>query len=112
MGKPVLNTELILEAPNRIADGVGGYAVAWMPVGTHWAEVRTNSAGERVAGGRSTPDTSHRITIRSAPTDSPRFPKADCRFRSGGRVFSIRGIAPAGSREQYLTCWAEEGAYA
>lgn len=109
MRKPTLNTELVLEAPNRIADGGGGYSVAWTPVGTLWAELQPRSAREQVSGGRETTEVTHKITIRTAPANSPRRPSADCRFRSGGRVFEITGVAPLDGRNQFLTCWAVEG---
>lgn len=112
MRRPVLNTELVLEAPREIADGGGGFNVAWAPVGTLWAEIRPSSAREKVLGARTTSRVTHRIVIRSAPEGSPRRPRPDCRFRSGARVFAIRGIAPAGVRGEYLTCWAEEGMFA
>ncbi len=112
MVKPVLNSELVLETPRQISDGGGGFTVIWAPVGTIWAEVRPSSAREKVLGERAASAVTHRIVIRNAPLDSPRRPRPDCRFRSGNRVFSIRGLAPAGTRGEYLTCWAEEGVFA
>lgn len=109
---PLLNTELVLEAPERVADGGGGFAVEWATLGTVWAEVASVSARERVHGGRETSTVTHRITIRNAPASSPRRPRADCRFRSGERLFAIRGVAPMDRRAKYLTCWAEEGPFA
>lgn len=109
MARPILNTELILEAPKRIADGGGGHQIVWSPVGTLWAEIRPGTARERLVGGREVSEISHRITIRAAPVSSPRRPTPDCRFRSGVRIFAIRGVAEADPRGQYLTCWAEEG---
>lgn len=109
MQKPVMNTELVLEAPQRLTDGGGGYATVWKPVGTLWAEIKSSSARERVAGGRAVSEVSHQITIRGAPEGSPRRPSPDCRFRSGGRVFEIRGVASTDVRGRYLTCWAQEG---
>lgn len=112
MAKPVLNTELVLEAPRQISDGGGGYRSVWSPIGTLWADVRPRSARETAVGVRSMSEVTHRIVVRAAPDDSPRRPTPDCRFRSGGRVFAIRGVAPQDGRGQYLTCWAEEGLFA
>lgn len=112
MGKPVMNTELVLEQPQKIADGGGGYQTVWAPIGTLWAEVRARSAREAAIGGRASAEVTHKIVLRSAPVGSPRRPTPDCRFRSGARVFSIRGIAPEGIREEFMTCWAEEGMHA
>lgn len=105
---PTLNTELVLETPQRMPDSGGGFAVDWQPVGTHWAEVASVRAGERTAGEREVATVTYRITIRNAPPESPRRPRAECRFRSGDRIFAIRGVAPADRRDKYLTCWAVE----
>ena len=112
MANPVMNTELVLEAPRQIADGGGGFRTIWSPIGTLWGEVKPSSARETAIGARAASEITHRIVIRSAPEGSPRRPTSDCRFRSGGRVFAIRGVAPTGVQEQFLTCWAEEGLYA
>ncbi len=109
---PILNTELVLEAPERIGDGGGGFSVEWQPVGTLWAEVASIRAGERQAGEREVATVTYRITVRNAPPESPRRPRAECRFRSGQRIFAIRGVAPADRRDKYLTCWAVEDALA
>lgn len=106
-----MNTELVLEAPNRITDSGGGHDVVWTPVGTLWAEMEAVSARESVAGGREASRVTHRITLRSAPRTSPRRPTAECRFRQGDRVFAIRGVADADAQRRFLTCWAEEGPY-
>lgn len=105
---PILNTELVLEQPQRIADGGGGFETEWQPIGTIWAEVDSVRAGERLAGERDVTSATHRITIRNAPPGSPRRPRATCRFRSGDRTFAIRGVAPADLRGKYLTCWVVE----
>ncbi len=112
MAKPVLNTELVLEVPLQISDGGGGFRTVWSPVGTLWADVTARSARESAVAARSLSEVTHRIVIRAAPEGSPRRPTPDCRFRAGGRVFAIRGVAPLDGRGQYLTCWAEEGLFA
>lgn len=108
MQKPTLNTELVLETPKQIADGGGGYETIWQPIGTLWAEISSSSARERMVGGRPVSEISHEIIVRGAPEGSPRRPSPDCRFRSGGRVFHIRGVASKDVRGRYVTCWAEE----
>ncbi len=109
---PVLNTELVLEAPVEVADGGGGASLEWQALGTVWAEIARVSAREGVAGGRDASTVTHRITMRNAPPGSPRRPRADCRFRRGERVFAIRGVAPMDRRAAYLTVWAAEGPFA
>jgi SPP1 family predicted phage head-tail adaptor len=109
---PRLSTRLTLEAPQRVADGGGGWQVVWQPLGTLWADLRPSSARERVSGERETSRVTHRITVRSAPEGSDRRPTAEQRFRKGGRIFAIRGVAEADDRGAYLTCWVEEGPFA
>lgn len=111
MQKPAMNTELILEEQQRVADGGGGYEIVWTPIGTLWAEVKSASARERLIGGREARELSHQIVVRGAPEGSPRRPTVQRRFRSGSRVFQIRGVAEADPRGRYLTCWTEEAVY-
>ena len=108
---PVLNTELVLEQPVRALDTGGGAEIVWAELGTLWAEIEAVSAREGLSGGRSASRVSHRVTVRSAPIGSPRRPNADCRFRSGSRIFAIQGVAEADTRQKYLTCWVEEGPF-
>jgi len=49
---PLLNTELVLEAPVEVADGGGGVAVEWEALGTIWAEIAVIRGREDVVGGR------------------------------------------------------------
>lgn len=110
MRTPRLATRLTLEAPQRVADGGGGWQVTWNALGNHWAEIRPSSGRERVAGVRESARVTHRITIRAYGEGDDRRPAPDQRFRRGGRIFTIRGVAETGMRGDYLTCWAEEGA--
>lgn len=112
MQQPVFNAALVLEAPRRITDSGGGIEIVWGPIGRIWAELRSVSAREIEAGGRQTSRVTHRVTLRAAPVASPRRPSTDCRFRMGKRIFAIRGVAEAEGRNQYLTCWVEEGPFA
>ena len=74
MAVPVLNTELVLETPTRVADTGGGFDVVWTPVGTVWAQVRPAGASEAITGRREAARVTHKILIRSAPANSPRRP--------------------------------------
>ena len=103
-----LDTALVLEAPQRVPDGGGGWEVSWLPLGTLWAEMRAVSAAEREHGARAWGRVSHRVTVRSAPAGSPRRPRADQRFLAGDRVLNVLGISEARS-PGFLTCWCEEG---
>lgn len=44
-----LNRRLVLEAPDQIADGAGGYTLSWTPLGTLWTHV-VSGAGREAAG--------------------------------------------------------------
>lgn len=112
MPRPLLNTELVLEEPLMIGDGGGGFRTVWTPIGTLWGEVKTSSARERAVGGRTVSEISHQITVRGAPNGSPRRPKPTCRFRSGDRIFAIRGVSEQDVRGAYLTCWTDEEVFA
>lgn len=111
MNAPILNSELVLECPSRVQDTGGGADLIWTETGTLWAEVRAINARERITGGREAGRVTHRVMVRSAPVGSPRRPTPDCRFRTGERVFAIRGVAEVDQRGKYLTCWVEEGPF-
>ena len=40
MSAPRLNRQLVLEAPNVLGDGAGGFVQGWVPLGMVWAEVK------------------------------------------------------------------------
>ena len=109
---PRLSTRLTLETPQRIADGGGGWQIAWAVLGTLWAEIRPSSARERVSGEREISRITHRVTIRVAEVGSDRRPTAEQRFRKGSRTYAIRGVTEADDHGAYLTCWVEEGPFA
>lgn len=108
-GAPNLNRKLVLEQRVAAPDGGGGVIEAWQSVGSHWAALKALSAREVVAGERPAARVTHKLTIRSAPPGSPRRPLADQRFRLGGRIFAIKGVAEADEAGAYLVCWVEEG---
>ncbi|MEX5729284.1 SPP1 family predicted phage head-tail adaptor [Rhodovulum iodosum] len=108
MSPPVLGRKLVLEAPERVADGAGGYAETWVARGTLWAEVTPRTGGERSGEETALARVPHRIVVRGAPEGAPSRPVAGQRFREGGRLFFIRAVAEADRRGRYLTCFAEE----
>lgn len=108
MNAPHLNRKLVLEAPLRSADGAGGYAETWAPLGTLWAEITARSGSERAIGGAAVSRVGYRIVVRGAPTGSSMRPAPDQRFREGARQFVIRAVAERDPRGQYLTCFADE----
>ncbi len=108
MKAPKLNRKLVLEAPNRVADGAGGFVETWAPLGTTWAEVSARSGAERAVAGVPVSRVSWRIVVRGAPVGSSMRPAPEQRFRDGARVFVIRAVAERDPGGQYLTCFADE----
>ena len=108
MVRPVLNRPLVLEVPERVPDGAGGFAQVWAVRGTLWAvlDVRTGRevAGEGLRLGRA----GYRITVRAAPQGAPSRPIPGQRLRDGGRLFHILSVTESDAGPGYLALWAEE----
>lgn len=107
MKTPNLNRALVLETAERVADGAGGFAIEWRPLGTVWAQVDARS-GREVSGAMSAlSKLSLRITVRGAPRDSVRRPVAGQRFREGTRHYAINAVAEDASG-RFLICHSHE----
>lgn len=108
MKRPVLSRALLLEGPQQIADGAGGYAETWVALGALWAEVVAGS-GRDVAGQEvALASVPYRITVRGAPQAAPSRPKPEQRFRDGARIFHILAVSERDPGGQYLVCFARE----
>ena len=108
MPAPRLNRKLVLENPERVSDGAGGYSETWVPLGIIWAEVVTRTGRETGLSGEAVSAVNYRITLRSAPYGAPDRPKPQQRFREGARVFVIQAVAEDDVDGRYLTCFATE----
>lgn len=108
MKTPRLNRKLVLENPNRMGDGAGGFAVAWQPLGIVWAEVTARSGRETTQAAAPISAMSFRIVLRATPHGSIDRPKPEQRFRDGERIFLIRAVAEEDPDGRYLTCFATE----
>lgn len=108
MKAPRLNRKLVLEAPQKIGDGAGGYVDVWQALGTLWAQVSARSGRETTQSDAPVSAMSYRITVRGAPFGSPERPKPDQRFREGERLFVIRAVAEDDANGRYITCFATE----
>ncbi len=108
MNVPALNRQLVLETPDRVPDGAGGFTTIWVPLGTLWADVTARTGRE--AQGEATPmaTVSYNITLRAAPVGSTMRPKPEQRFVEGSRVLLIQAVAEEGHDGRYLTCFAQE----
>ena len=107
---PLLNRKLALEEEVHSPDGAGGWQRTWSKVASFWASLEARSASEGEERGRERSRVRWRILVRSVPVGSDLRPRADQRFREGGRVFRITGVAEADPRGRFLACWAEEEA--
>ena len=111
MNAPHLTRKLVLEAPQKLPDGAGGFSTTWTAQGTLWAEVTARTGNETLdSGSASVSRVGYRIVVRAAPSGAPSRPVPDQRFREGARVFRIQAVSEADPRGAFLVCWAEETA--
>lgn len=103
-----LNRKLVLEAPERLSDGSGGFVDGWVPKGTLWAEVRARTGRETAQIGAAVSRMAYRIVVRGAPYGAPDRPVPHQRFREGARIFTILAVAEQDFEGRYLVCFAEE----
>ncbi len=108
MTLPMLNRKLVLEAPERVADGAGGFAETWVARGTHWAEIRPGTGNEIRGVLTALSRVPYRITVRATPAGADSRPRPEQRFRDGTRLFHILAVTERETDGRYLTCHAEE----
>lgn len=103
-----LNRRLVLEAPQRVSDGAGGFDETWIALGTLWAGVKPRTGrlargetGEVSIGG-------FRFTVRGAPKGHSNRPEPGQRFRMGARVFRIESVTENEPSGLYLVCECQE----
>ncbi|OWY04792.1 phage tail protein [Thioclava sp. F1Mire-8] len=108
MKGPFLNRALVLETPERVPDGAGGFIEAWTELGILWTQMKPGTGVERAGEFVTLASVPWKITVRAAPEGSPRRPKPEQRFREGTRVFRILAVAEADAGAHYLTCFARE----
>lgn len=107
--KPVhLNRKLVLEAPERLPDGAGGFAEGWTALGEVWAEVTARTGREKQGEAVPVSTVGYRIVVRGAPQGASNRPQPDQRFREGTRLFRILAVAEYDPVGRYLTCFADE----
>ena len=108
MTLPRLNRKLVLEAPQRVPDGAGGYDAVWQSLGTLWAEVTARTGGEKALSGAPISAMSYRIIVRGAPQGAPNRPQPQQRFSEGSRRYVIEAVAEKDAGGRYLVCFATE----
>ncbi|MCR8723627.1 head-tail adaptor protein [Frigidibacter sp. ROC022] len=107
-----LTRAMVLEAASRLPDGAGGYTETWVPLGTHWVEVRSGTGKGGAADLVALAQVPLRIIVRAAPEGALSRPKPGQRFREGQRRFRILAVTEADRDGLYLTCFAREEAAA
>lgn len=103
-----LSRRLTLEDRQVSPDGAGGFIETWVPLGTHWAEVRPGSGRERSGEAGALSTLGLRITVRAAPVGSNARPQVDQRFREATRIYRIRAVTERDPGGKYLQCEAVE----
>lgn len=105
---PKLTVPLMLETPERQADGMGGFVIVWRVLGTLWAEMKSGAGREARAEIGPQSVVGWRITIRAARAGDPHRPRAEQRLRMGQRLFRIEAVAECDGDGRWLTCFARE----
>ena len=108
MSPPALRRRLVLEGPDRVSDGAGGFREVWRPLGELWAEVRPGMGRERRQDFAVISAVHYRVIVRAAPFGAPSRPRPDQRFREGARVLRIHAVGEHDPEGLYLTCFAYE----
>ncbi|QFT59652.1 Phage head-tail joining protein [Sulfitobacter sp. THAF37] len=108
MSLPRLSHALVLETPERLPDGAGGFVEGWLAVGTLWAEINARTGRETGSAGALVSRAGFRIVVRGAPFGSPERPRAQQRLRDGQRIFNITAVTERDPEGRYLICHAEE----
>jgi head-tail adaptor len=105
MSAPAMTRRLLLEAPERVADGAGGFSEVWVARGHIWAAVETRGAGREV-------DQAARlqlkITMRAVPQGAAARPDPAMRFRDGARLYRIEAVHEGEPLGRTLVCFSVE----
>lgn len=97
-----MRARVTLQSPTRVADEIGGAAIAWADEGAVWAEIVASSAGESSAHDRVAGRAIYRLTInRYADV------RAGWRVLWDMRVLRVAGISEDGAPRMTLTCEEE-----
>lgn len=108
MSVPRLTVPLVLEAPERVADGLGGHVLNWVARGTLWAAMDASAGREARGEVGAVSVVTWKITLRAFPAGDPRRPAPGERLRLGARLFRIEAVAEQGTAGRWLICHARE----
>ena len=110
MSAPRLNRRLVLEAPDRVPDGAGGWTEVWVALGEMWGAVEAGYGREKPVGYANVSAVHYRVYVRGAPVGAPSRPRAEHRFRMNGRVFQIHAVTEDDPAGRFLVCYCYEEA--
>lgn len=108
MAAPRLNRLLVLETPQRLPDGAGGFTEAWLELGRLWAEITPRSGRETAGAAMPLARVPLKIVVRAAPPGSEARPRPEQRFREETRLYRIEAVTEDDRDARFLVCFAEE----
>ena len=97
-----LRARVMLQCPTRVADEIGGAAIAWIDQGEAWAEIEATGASEIGAFDAAGSLTSFRVTINHRADV-----RTGWRLAWGERVLRIAGVRDGGAPRIELNCEEE-----
>ena len=98
-----MTARLQLERQVETADGQGGAAVSFEPVGPVWACIEPLGESREERAGAEIVTVTHRIWLRFRASLA-----AGMRLRKGERIFAIRSLRDPDETGCYLVCLCEE----
>jgi SPP1 family predicted phage head-tail adaptor len=103
MGIGDLKHRIVLQYQAKVADGMGGFVVTWVPDATVWAAIWPVSAGETIQADQTTMTITHRIRIRYRDGL-----KAAYRIAWAGRYFNIVSIIDPNMAHRWMDVLCKE----
>lgn len=103
-----MNRRLVLEAPERQADGAGGFATTWAERGVLWGALRHRAGQERPGPAGAMARNPMVILVRAAPVGAPERPEPGQRLREGTRLYAVLAVTEADAGGRVLNITAEE----
>jgi SPP1 family predicted phage head-tail adaptor len=100
-----LRKRVTIQAETSVADGAGGYALAWTDVSTVWAEIRPISGNKIFIAQHLEGHVTHQVFMRFQSGIT-----TDMRLTYNGRLFNVRAVLNTDETNQWMELLVEEGA--
>ena len=97
-----LKARVTLLQPQRVADEIGGAAIAWMDAGAVWAEIAAGGASQGADY-----DTAPSVTSFTVRVNRRADVRAGWRVQWGARLLRITGVRDDGGARIELICVEE-----